>query len=281
MTKSISAGLESHLGSETTTVATCWKITLTNGTIKAFTDHDVDITFNGVTYLSSSGYTASAVQTSGGFNVDNLEVQGFLSSPSITSEELLSGLWDYAEVEIFQVNYNNLSQGALSGRFGTLGEIKTDRSKFNAELRGMMQAFSRNIGQLYSASCRADLGDSRCTVNLASFTASGSVDSVTGNRVITDADLVQASGYFDYGKVTFTSGLNNGLSMEVKSYVVGVLTLQLEMPNAIAPGDTYTVHAGCAKRLIEDCKNRFNNVVNFRGEPYLPGQDQIVRTGGT
>jgi hypothetical protein len=86
------------------------------------------------------------------------------------------------------------------------------------------------------------------------------------------------SGYFDYGLITFTSGLNNGLSMEIKSYVPGQLTLYLPMPYQPAIGDTYSLKAGCDKAFAT-CKTKFTNVVNFRGEPYLPGIDKLVQVG--
>ena len=44
----------------------------------------------------------------------------------------------------------------------------------------------------------------------------------------------------------------------------------------IAPGDTFAVYPGCDKRL-ETCIGRFNNVINFRGEPYVPGLDAMMQ----
>jgi hypothetical protein len=93
------------------------------------------------------------------------------------------------------------------------------------------------------------------------------------------ATPVGASGYFDFGKFTMNSGPNTGFSREIKSYVPGQFVLQLPFPYPVTPGENYTAVAGCGKSLIEDCKNKFNNVVNFRGFPYLPGTDRIVQIG--
>jgi hypothetical protein len=86
-------------------------------------------------------------------------------------------------------------------------------------------------------------------------------------------------GYFAYGKVTFTSGANAGFSMDVKAFAPGVVTLAMTLPYPLAVGDTYSIVAGC-DRLFGTCKNRWNNVPNFRGEPYIPGQDVILRPQG-
>ena len=66
--------------------------------------------------------------------------------------------------------------------------------------------------------------------------------------------------------------------MEVKSYTVGQLVLVLPMPYTIAVGNTYSLIAGCDK-TFPTCRDRFSNVLNFRGEPYLPGLDSIVQVG--
>lgn len=375
MKTGVSTAFKNHLAQMYQSTCTCWKITLNNATVKGFTDHDTDIVFSGVTYLAASGYTASNVVSSGALNVDQLEVQGMLQDPSITENDLRAGLWDYAAVEIFLVNWADLSMGRLIQRVGTLGEVSTDRGFFKAELRGLAQAFSRMIGELTSPGCRASLGDARCGVTLSggspNFTVTGSattvradnmtffdtarseagptptstinliqpygvdsttfvlpsaifpdlqsggvvavygmtgagnqnahinglwivrnVSSVTANlsftiKVVppfgaqpnpvgTVAYVGNTSGYFDFGVVTWTSGLNVGLSMEVKNYAPTLITLALPMPFAIQVGDTYSMHAGCDKQLAT-CRDRFNNVIRFRGEPYLPGVDKVVQ----
>jgi len=371
MTKTVSAGLLAHLASEVATLATCWRITLTDGTVLRFTDHNADIFYDGQTYLASTGYTATDIQDSDALNVDNLEVQGVLESPSITEEDLRIGRWDNAAFEIFELNYADLTQGVLTLKTGTLGEVTLNRQQFQVELRGLTQAYARTIGQLDSPTCRAQLGDSRCTVSLGALTVTGTLDSVnddgvtlydaarteagpTGGVAITNieatgtvneifvyidlanehftvGDIITISGvvgddiewanaihrvddvshngivirhehdpwygsadvgytsggtatpmidsgYFDGGLITFTSGLNDGFSQEVKSYVPGQITLHLPMPYAIAAGDTYSMVAGCDKSLAT-CRDRFSNVVNFRGEPYLPGIDRVLQTG--
>jgi len=165
--KSVSVALAAHLAGETATLATCWLITLTNGTVKAFTDHDRDITFDGHTYQAATGYNPSDVATSSDLNVDNLEIVGLLNSPSITEADLLAGLWDHAAFEIFVVNWVDLTMGKMIERKGTLGEVSLERGQFKAELRGLMQAYTRSLGRVEGPGCDANLGDSRCKVRLA------------------------------------------------------------------------------------------------------------------
>ena len=269
--KTMSASLKAHYTLGTTTLATCWKATLTNGAVIASTSLDQDLVVDAVTYLSSSSYRASNVDSSLELNPDNLELEGFLASPQISEADIFSGLWDYAAIELFEVNYRDLTMGKNILRQGTLGQVKAGRSTFTAELRGLMQAYSRNIVRLTTKDCTAELGDERCTKALPPLTVTGVVDSVSANRVISSATRTEPANWFTGGKLTFTSGLNNGLSMEVKQSQPGSLSLHEAMPCVIAAGDAYRVYAGCTKRFVEDCKTKHNNVINFRGFPHLPG----------
>ncbi len=278
--KTISPELALHLEGEVTTLATCWKLTRRDETVMGFTEHDKALIIEGVTYEAASGFTRSAINTQADLSADNLDLEGMLSSTSITEPDIMAGLYDFAEIEIFMVNYADLSQGKLKLRRGWLGEVSLNRQKFVAEVRGLMQALSQQIGALYSPACRANLGDARCKVNMAGFTVTGTVTAVTDNQNFKDSAREEEAGYFNFGNITFTSGNNAGLSMEVKTYSPGIIELVFAMPYSVQVGDAYTMQAGCDKTL-GTCKGRFNNVLNFRGEPHVPGTDAMLQTSTT
>ena len=243
--------------------------------------------WGGVTYHAGSGFTPSAVAANADLSVDSLAVEGMLQAGSLTEADIMAGLYDFAEVEVFMVNYADLSQGALQLKRGWMGGVSMQRGMFVAEMRGLAQACAQTIGELFSPSCRAALGDARCTVNLAAYTVSGTVTALSApdRQAFTDSGRAEASGSFTFGTVTFTSGANAGLAMEVKEhdYAAGVggrFTLALPMPYALAAGDAYAMAMGCDKTLAT-CAGRFGNVVNFRGEPHVPGLDKMLETAGT
>lgn len=279
--KNVSAELQAHLASESVTLATCWKLTRTDNVVMGFTDHDTDLVIDAVTYEAASGFTPSAVATNANLASDNLDLQGLLDSEGITEEDIMAGLYDFAEIEIFQVNYKDLTQGVLHLRRGQLGEVSLKNHQFTAEVRGLNESLNQKVGNLYSPLCRAILGDARCKVNLAAFTVTGTVTGVTNNRIFTDENRGEDTGWFNFGTITFTSGNNNGLTMEVKEFIAGGdIILVLPMSFAVRAGDTYSMVAGCDKTPAT-CKAKFNNILNFRGEPDVPGTDHILKTSGT
>jgi uncharacterized phage protein (TIGR02218 family) len=279
MKTGVSQALLDHLASGVTTLAACWKLTLRDGTVMGFTDHDTDIPFNGVTYEAASGFDASRIATAGDLSVDELEVDALLESSGITDGDLEAGRFDFAEIEIFSVNYQDLSQGRILWRKGWLGEVTTEHGIATAEVRGLTQALKQTVGETYSVTCRAELGDARCGVDLSGHTVTGTVTAVTDAQQFTDSGRAEADDHFTYGLLTWTGGANAGLEMEVKAFSAGTFTLYEPMPYPVAAGDGYEVYAGCDK-LHTTCINKFGNIDNFRGEPFIPGTDEISRFGG-
>jgi uncharacterized phage protein (TIGR02218 family) len=279
--KTISAGLAAHLAAETTSIATCLKITRTDAQVFGFTDHDRDLDVSGTTYRSTLGYTRSAIVTEAALNVDNLDVRGFLDPLGLSEADILAGKWDFATVNLFAVNWADLTQGTLKLRRGALGEVSVTRD-FTVELRGLAQWLQQTIGEVASETCKADLFDARCklvdTVGVWKFTGVAVSTIVAAQRQWTSGALAQAADFFTAGKVLWQTGANAGLAKEIKTHASGGnLLLQEPMPYVINVGDTFTIWAGCRKRFTEDCGATFANQVNFRGFPHLPGTDQMLK----
>jgi hypothetical protein len=163
--KTISAALAAHLAGDVTTLASCWRISRRDGREFFFTDHDRDLVFEDEIYLASSGYSRSAIANEAGLAVDNLDVEDVFDHEQISEQDLRAGLFDHAEVNVFLVNWADLSQGKHRLRRGWFGEVQlSEAGMFRTELRGLTQALSTRIGEIYSPECRADLGDHRCRV---------------------------------------------------------------------------------------------------------------------
>ena len=281
MNKSISAELKAHFGEETNTLAICWRIARVDGVVMGFTSHDTDILFETVTYEAATGFTPSAMKESVGLKVDNLEINSMVDSAAITVEDIEAGVFDFAEIEIFILNYNDITQGKMTLKLGKLGNVSTGRDTFIAEVRSLSQFYTTIVTEQYAPICRADLGDSRCGFLVATATVTGTVtavDSIESKRLF-ESDLAgtQSNDWYKGGMLTWTSGNNNTYTMEVKDYtdLAGTLKLHMRMVNEIQVGDTFTVYPGCDKSL-NHCKVKFNNVVNYRGEPLIPGLNRLI-----
>lgn len=284
--KALPPALQAHLDEGTTTLAWCWRIVRGDGVTLGFTDHDLTLTFDGTDFEPESGFAASEVRSGSDLSVDAQDAQGVLSSDRITETDILDGRWDNAAVEVWRVNWLSVGQRLLMRR-GAIGQIRRGRLAFVAEVRSLAHVLGQTVGRTFQATCDAALGDARCGVNLEApaFKGTGAIIDLLRDRAFTASGLGGfTSGWFTFGTLDWTSGANVGRRAEVLSHDlvdgVAVLTL-LEAPvRAIAATDTFTIRAGCDKR-IATCGSKFANVTNFRGFPNIPGQDAVLRYATT
>jgi uncharacterized phage protein (TIGR02218 family) len=266
-----------HYASGHHKLARLWKITRLDDELFGFTDHDVPITYEAVIYVPSSVYDASAISTSSELNVDNLETQGLLAEAGITAESIEKGRWDGASFVVYEVVVNDLAAGhniLRSGEFGSLQRGGTNG--YTTELRGIMAKLQNNIGRVVKPSCDARLGDARCKIDIEALRVTGTVTVVTDNRSF---EISIADANFTGGLLTWTDGLNDGLSMEVKEIDSdGVFYLQLPMPYDVEVGDGFSIVPGCDKTKTM-CKDVYENVINFRGFSFVPGSDAVLKIG--
>lgn len=276
------SALEAHLASGTTTLCRCWVVRRRDGQVMGFTDHDSDLEFDGVLFRAETGMSARAISQTTGLSVDNSEAMGALSSASITEADLAAGRYDGASVEAWLVNWRNPQERALRFR-GTLGEIRSGAGAYHAELRGLTDLLNRPFGRLYQPRCRADLGDAACGVDLAApeFRVGATVARALDGVVF---QVGGAGGYddgwFERGQMRVTGGAALNLTATIKvdrrlENGAREITLWQELRVDLGAGDTVELFAGCDKRM-STCRDRFANLMNFRGFPHIPGEDWLM-----
>lgn len=275
--KTFATALSNHYALPSTTLAQCLKITRQDGEVFRFTSHDEDLTVGGELYLAGPGLEFSGIVFSAGLATDNLELRILYDDAAITRSDLLSGRWDNADFILTELNYASPADGVNTLLTGKTGEAKIGREQgFTIEFRSLKQNLQRPVGSVTQKTCRHRLGDSKCTKDLSTFTFSAvPVTAVASTRQFTASSRAEAATFFQDGTVTFTSGANLGYSRKVKTFSAGVFELIAPFPFAIVVSDQFTVVAGCMRRL-EDCRDKFDNVLNFGGEPHLVGLDSLT-----
>lgn len=275
--KTIPTALQTHLNGDTT-LAELIKITRADGVVKAFTSFDRDLVVGGVTYKADGSFWAKNLKNAAELKANNFEVTGLIDSDQIDANDVEKGVYDHARVDVYICNWAGLTQGVVQLRRGWLGEVALVGGKYVAQMRGLHDFLQRRVGDTYTPECRHNIGEGICSVALEALAVTGTVTSVTDNATFEDYNCFAADAYFNYGKIVWTSGANQGLSMEVKDWDgdFQVFKLWLPMPNNISINDAYKVYPGCDKRF-STCKSKFSNAVNFGGFPHLPGLAKILQ----
>lgn len=272
--------LDFHLKTGTTGVARCWRVTRVDGVRYGFTDHDCDLTFEETVFRAGTGLSAAALSQTTGLSVDNTEAVGALSDSSITEADIFAGRFDGAEVEAWLVQWAEPENRVLQFR-GSLGEITRANGAFSAELRGLAERMNVPTGRVYQKTCQAVLGDKACGFDLGTpgYVVEASVTTSNGRAFTFEGLINFEPRWFERGRLRVLSGAAAGLSGMVKLDRVGngVRSVELwdHLREAVAPGDTVRLTAGCDKRM-ETCRLKFTNLVNFQGFPDIPGEDWQV-----
>ena len=295
--KSASAPLIALLATRQFAYARLYQFTLIGGGNLYYTSCDTDILWGGNTYIAG-GKTGLLFDTTGnkaqchwklGVEVDTLAFTVIPNGATINSQPFLSavtqGVFDGAELTVYDAYWGQqgwqkpiIPVGVVNMFVGRVADIAASRSMATFNVNSHLELLNQNLPRtLYQAGCTNTLYDTACTLNQASFATSGTAASGSSTSAI-NATLGQATGYFDLGKIKFTSGLNNGISRSIKTYTLGSpsnLSLISPFPSVPAAGDTFIIYAGCDKTQAT-CVSKFSNVANFRGFPYIPDNTTAV-----
>lgn len=279
--RDIPESLHTKLESRETTLCTCWLIRPVFGDALGFTDHDCDLNFGGVLYEAQSGFEASGVERELGLSIDNATATGALQSDRITEKDILRGRFDAAIIEQWLVDWSAPADRVLTFK-GEIGDINRSGALFDVELRGLAEKLNRPMGRKFLHVCDAELGDARCRADLsaADFLVETTIIAARGTRsFLCEAVGALSQGGFAGGRLTWASGANEGHNAIIRSARAesgGVLVeIDRDLVEQPIPGDALSAVVGCDKRKTT-CANKFNNLSNFRGFPYMPGENWVT-----
>lgn len=303
MPRNISSPLLAAISSGAFLPAILARITLSNGTIYGYTSADEVITVEGVDHFPTEAVEMSSLASSVGASVDNSSIKGIARDNRVDEDEIDAGSFDGAEYVLTLVDRLNLSAGELILQKGSLGELSIEDGRFEFEQRGLSSRIRVASSDETTKLCRCRrLGDAQCKVNLAGTVQGRSIRATRTVLTAPTAKEVRFSsegaptGFYTYGYVRFISGANDGIEREIKDHTllagsVAKVELRLPFPYAIDPSDQAVLTAGCNRKLKYDDKGgvteprvgstceQFGNGVNFHGEHFLPGNEQITQVG--
>jgi uncharacterized phage protein (TIGR02218 family) len=262
-----------------TSVAYGWRLERADGVTMGFTSHDKDIVHHGLLLRASPGMKPTTIVESLGFDNDGLDVNGALTSDSICTADLMAGRWDRAYVEIFLFDWTDPQAGSRLLAAGHLGTISFSNDDFEAEFRGLKQILDRSIVPQTSPSCRAGFCDPACGLNRERFRYLATCSGLSAGWLLLDMPPGIAQNGFAYGTARWLNGLNSGLSFDIMASNSTGIMPALVQDYQVRSGDRIEIVEGCDKQ-IGTCASRFANGINFRGEPYLPGNDLLTRYPG-
>jgi uncharacterized phage protein (TIGR02218 family) len=191
----------------------------------------------------------------------------------LNAADLAAGRYDGARVRIGLVDWQTRVRTTVW--VGTIGAVSQEDGGFTAELASRKAELLQSPVPRTSPACRAAFCGPGCNLNPAFHTFEArvtAIDTVTGGVAIacqvTPAQLLG-------GTLRWLDGPQAGTTAAIQDVAQDTLLLE-PPPTSAAAGPRAIVREGCDHRL-PTCAERFDNAVNFRGEPFLPGNDLLVR----
>lgn len=281
--KTIPIALMTDLRKLGTSLCFAVKVRCVDGQVFGFTNLDADLRFDDgegmLRYSSSEELCPQNIQTESNFEVDNTDLLGWFDEEM--EKLVMAGKFSAAEVTIYRVSYQRLSNGLEVVAYGNVGEIdfaRNKKGKRKVEFRSLMQQLKQRATNSYSLLCRAKFGDEKC--GMPYVWESGVVSAVEDlNLKFTVTGLVHDDAYFDFGVVRFTSGDNTGAELEVETWLeTGEVTLSFVTPYPVKVGDEFDIRRDCGKTET-DCK-AYGNIINMRAEHLTPVENSSVMVPG-
>lgn len=267
------------LAGPVTSVAYGWRLERRDGITLGFTSHDHDVEVDGLKLRAAPGMTPSTITERIGLDMDGLDVRGALTADAIRGDDLQAGRWDGARLSIFLFDWSDPYAGHRTLAAGELGAVSYQAGAFEAEFRGPAASLDFSVAPYTSPGCRAQFCDESCGLSATRFTLEVIVTTIVDARVICSAPLPAALNAFAFGKLRWLDGPNTGLRSEILASDATSLQISTPPPFPVSTGTRVLLLQGCDK-TIATCAARFGNAINFRGEPYLPGNDLLTRYPG-
>ncbi len=256
-----------------------WRLERGDGVTLGFTSHDRDMLVDGLLLQASPGLEPTSIVDRMGFEQGGLEVRGALTADALTPDDIAAGRWDGAALDIFSFDWTLAEPAMHMLASGTLGTISYTGDRFETVFNGPAAQLGQSVAPFSSPTCRANFCDKACGLNRRRFVTEVQIQSSMGSRLLVDPSTSLGVEQYTYGTLRWLEGQNCGLTADIVRQQNGEVDLAVPPEYAILTATRAELLQGCDK-TIATCADRFGNAVNFRGEPYLPGNDLLTRYPG-
>ena len=301
--KTVNAGVTAILASRQFYLVDLFTFTLTDGTVLNYCAGGTNIIYSGTTYLcgASTGGPffkregeGSTIKWGLGLDVDTMTFTVIPGTGTVTTaggngtgipfaQAMTEGIFDYADCLVQRAvmsTWGNASAGLIPIFDGLVGQISSGKENaLRFTLDSYKDLLSINMPRnIYQSGCMNTLFDTACTVIKANFQSTGALSSGSTVSSLNTGSLSQATGYFNLGSIEFTSGVNEGITSFIQTHTHGsptTISIVPPLPNVPGATDSYDIWPGCDKRAFT-CQNKFSNLVNYRGMPFIPVPETSV-----
>lgn len=261
-------------------MADLYTFTLIDGTLLRYTSYDKNLVVGGNTFTSTT-IKRGTTSVKRGVEVDTLDVSIFPSTviavgavPILQAINL--GYLDGATLlleRVFMATPGDTSAGTVKLFLGRVADTELNRLEAKLTLKSHLELLNVKMPRnVYQKQCIHTQYDAACGLNKSSFGVTGNLTSGSTKTALKNA-VTQAVGYFDLGTILFTAGVNINVTRTIKSHTAGIFSLMSPLPFTPGATDAFTATPNCGRLQAACGGSVFNNLVHFRGYPYIPAPE--------
>lgn len=254
-----------------------------------YTSADCDVISGGNTFSSKGplikrGMTKVVL----GLQVDSLDMAIYADSTHLLNgapfiASAMSGALDGASIKLERAFLNawdwpaSTAVGSIIQFVGRVSDVDGTRTSLKITVKSDLELLNVKMPRVvFEPSCSRTLYDSGCGASRAAATITGRQIHGASTKTVLSLNLPEgASNTFDLGVIEFTSGANAGIARTVRTSSENAVRVAFPFPNTPAIGDTFKITKGCRKTMA-DCQNKHNNIIRFRGFPFVPAPETIT-----
>lgn len=246
-----------------------------SGTHYRYTSGDVEVTISG-TGSNAGTYSPATIDREQTQYTTDLEVStliinaGYIEDPML--EYIAINPIEVYWVEVLKLFRDQEEQELTTVFVGQITNVIFQGNATKIHCVGFEKLLTNPIPKYrYQPGCNHTLYDTKCSIDKTSYDINATLSSVSsdGLTLISSSFNTGGAQYFTEGYVSW-----QGNKRKIMSHVTNTITIQYKISD-LAASDIVTVYPGCNKS-ITTCKNKFNNVDNFLGFPYIPLDNPAV-----
>lgn len=145
----------------------------------------------------------------------------------------------------------------------------TEYSRYDSNFKILLQPitikYNQTLLKVLSKTCRTNFGDTRCKVDKKLYYIEYEIEEIISRKIIVTS-IEKENGYYTGGDAILNQGefVAKILSMNGTNIILDKI-----VPINFSNCKKVILVPGCDKKFITCC-NKFDNAVNFRGEPLIP-----------
>lgn len=232
-------------------------------------------------YKPLPGQASGNIQSATDLSVSTMEFTLAASAAANLLSLLPANNLDAATIRIYDVFADTPDLGRMAVYIGKIGDFGWNRTAVKAQGRNVWDSrFLEFPYYTYGDGCFWRFGSPGCGIDTSSYTIVVSpsrlaVSSCSRIGLWVNSLGTVPDGYYDFGRVTFTGGVNSGQIRAVRNHLGQSLQLSHALPYDPQSGDAMTLFPGCRKRFFADCTSKYNNARNYNGYQTIPIPEQI------